>query len=527
MTDKTPTIVEDAITIANSPFTVNLKEDQGHPIGGFIIVNTGSACFTVQQSTTGDAFGDVITIEPGDVYKINSRTEQANTPFLDRILITRGTADSSFKVIGSPGEVDFRLNVTKRIADDVELPFLDSLGSAKMNINVGFTGTPERIHDGADRAEWTFSNLTGTGFVESVTTHAAQGISTVIDFSLLSGDTVTIDGVGITNTTLTEGVEWTASTDNETTATSLASAINGVTGVTATASGAIVTVIIVNGSDITTLTSSNATNLPTTAQSIDATGTVDGNEMQLLDTGTTDMTNFSTLTGRIFITSFTNVGATKNIQLRFRNGSTDVGNLINLSDFIDSTTLNTWQTFAIVKSQFGVDTETVDNAVVKVIDTAPGVPPDFFLDLIQIEQNGSPVTFTLFIPTGGTFSINRIQLTGQVSGVGGSGTLPFVSPNEFFFIPKLPIGMNFRITVDGVTVESGKFRNNFDFSAEVGEEINISWDGSSVAKLSQNFLFGNGLKLIESRGDSFEMIVNDNHSSMDELKFNATGDLSF
>ncbi len=412
-------------------------------------------------------------------------------------------------------------------ADDVELPFLDSQGSADMNVNVGFTGTPERIHDGADRTEWTFSNLTGTGFTESVTTHAAQGISTVVDFSLLAGDTIDIAGTAITTTTLTEGVDWTAATDNATTATSLASAINGVTGVSATASAAIVTVIIDNGADITTFTSSDGTNLPTTAQSIDATGTVDGDEMQLTDTATTDMTNFTTVTGRIFITSWTNVGATKNIQLRLRNGSTDVGNVVNLSDFVDSTSLNDWQTFAIVKSEFGIDTETVDNCVIKVIDTAPGVPPDFFLDLLQIEESGSPISFSLFIPPGGTFLVNRVFLSGIVSGVSGSGTLPFVSPDEFWFLPKLPIGLVLRITIDGVVTETGKLRNNFELTTIVGVEKNISWDGSSIAQISFDFLFGNGLKMIKSRGDAFEIIVNDNLSGMKEFRTNATGDLSF
>lgn len=109
MSDKSPTIFDEQdITAGNSPVTVNLAETQGHSIGGFIIVNTGPARFTVQESIDGDSFGDSNTLEPKDVYKINSRTEQANSPFLDRILVTRGTADSKFKIIGSAGEVDFK-----------------------------------------------------------------------------------------------------------------------------------------------------------------------------------------------------------------------------------------------------------------------------------------------------------------------------------------------------------------------------------------------------------------------------------
>ena len=63
----------------------------------------------------------------------------------------------------------------------------------------------------------------------------------VLDYASLTGNTVTvrIDG---TNNVLTEGAEWTAATDNDTTASSLATAIAALSGAGATASGAVVTV---------------------------------------------------------------------------------------------------------------------------------------------------------------------------------------------------------------------------------------------------------------------------------------------
>lgn len=88
---------------------------------------------------------------------------------------------------------------------------------------------------------------------------AATGIYTVIDYTALSGATVTVDGV-----VYTEGVEWTAATDNDTTATSLASAIDGGANVGAAAVGAVITVTAstpgLAGNSITTVTS-DAVNL--------------------------------------------------------------------------------------------------------------------------------------------------------------------------------------------------------------------------------------------------------------------------
>jgi predicted RecA/RadA family phage recombinase len=67
-------------------------------------------------------------------------------------------------------------------------------------------------------------------------------VATIVTYSSLAGKTVTVTVNGVA-TVLTEGVNWTASVNNNTTATSLASAIDGVTGVTATATNADVTVV--------------------------------------------------------------------------------------------------------------------------------------------------------------------------------------------------------------------------------------------------------------------------------------------
>lgn len=102
---------------------------------------------------------------------------------------------------------------------------------------------------------------------------AATGTYTVVDFSQLSGDNVVVDGV-----TLTEGVDWTAATDNNTTAASLANAIDtGVPSVSAVAVGAVVTVTADNegtlGNSITT-TTSDAVNLTVSGPTLS--GGVDG-----------------------------------------------------------------------------------------------------------------------------------------------------------------------------------------------------------------------------------------------------------
>lgn len=120
--------------------------------------------------------------------------------------------------------------------------------------------------------------ITGTGpWVLDVnnegTSVAATGIYTVVDYTQLAGETVTVGG-----TVLTEGVEWTAAVSNNDTATSLAAAIHALTTVNAAAVGAVVTVTAAvsgtTGNSIATLTS-DAVNLTVGAATL--LGGVDGN----------------------------------------------------------------------------------------------------------------------------------------------------------------------------------------------------------------------------------------------------------
>lgn len=97
---------------------------------------------------------------------------------------------------------------------------------------------------------------------EKVNASASTGTLTVVDYTQLSGVTVTISGLSITEVVVTEGSEWTAATSNTATATSLAAAIEAETGLTSSSAVAVVTV---NPSPstgiITSMVSSDDTNL--------------------------------------------------------------------------------------------------------------------------------------------------------------------------------------------------------------------------------------------------------------------------
>lgn len=445
--------------------------------------------------------------------------------------------------VGIADILDIRINPsTEEKQDDILVELQDlashntiiaffsnpTLGTSMELANPGFTGTPEMIHDGTDTTAWTGVNLGGVTF--NSTTHAKQGIVTVIQFGNLSGAIITIEGTNITNSVLTEGVEWTAVTSNDATATSIASAIDAVTGVSATATGAVVQVIADNTvveADITTLsTDAVSGDMTATARSVDATASIDGEGASFTAPTEIDFGDFSTLTMSTYIDDWSTQGGAKEINLSFRNNGVLVGNAVKLSAFIRIGDFNVWQSVIVAKTEFGIDTETVDEFRVEVEDVGAGDPPSIFLDLIQIEETGTPIVFGITPPPGFQFvvwMVGSISL-GPANGVTSIDNFP---SDRFFSIPQLANGLVTRITIDGVPFDGGVIRKNID----LGEVPNLDYTqvSTNIAQdsvwIKHKFDVLRGAVLKSSTGDKIEQIVNDDLTAFDEFRWTAIVDL--
>ncbi len=104
----------------------------------------------------------------------------------------------------------------------------------KLSIQLNYTNAEgQKSFDDGLKASGT---VTITSFAAAHLTKAT-GTVTVVDYTLLTGKTVTVR-----STVLTEGVEWVAAIDNDTTAASLELAIEAVTGIDSSATNAVITV---------------------------------------------------------------------------------------------------------------------------------------------------------------------------------------------------------------------------------------------------------------------------------------------
>lgn len=115
---------------------------------------------------------------------------------------------------------------------------LGALSGSDLTVDVSIIGERNRGTNHAEAIKATAEFTVVNKNLMSVAAIAATGTITIVDFSELSGKTVTVDGQ-----VLTEGAEFTAAVSNDSTATSLASAINGLENVNASAAANIITIV--------------------------------------------------------------------------------------------------------------------------------------------------------------------------------------------------------------------------------------------------------------------------------------------
>lgn len=425
--------------------------------------------------------------------------------------------------------------LNKGFLSDFLVEFIDDLGSNMLNVNAGFTGTPEEVYNGGDQTFWTPSNLTGTNFNLTYTGNAFDGAVTVLQFANITGQSITIQGTNITNTTITEGVDFNAVTDNNTTASNIVTAMDAIAGISATATNNIVRVLVDPNSDITSLTTTAAgADMTATAQALDGTATVNDDEALLAKpSGTISASNFVGLRLSIQIDSWTNPGDNKQVQIRIRNAGVDQGNSIDVSDYIN-TGSNDWQEFFIPIGDFGLTTESFNQVVVKTIDIGGGQAPNYRLDFMGFEESGGNKSFNTknlldslvgLFGVDLNFNLRQVSIAFQGDATSATSLDDMIDPNDFGFQTRLPIGFFQRITRDGIAGETELIRDNATLVALSGNIRSRTYNGSDNGSFSIQFDFNDGLLFRTALSDNFEVIINDDLSEHDMIRITATGDL--
>jgi len=193
---------------------------------------------------------------------------------------------------------------------------------------------------------------------------------------------------------------------------------------------------------------------------------------------TIDMNGFTTLTGKVDLDIYN--PNNNSIIIQFDLAGVDVGNSVDLNDFIDTGDF-TEQTFVIPKSNFDLTTQLIDGMTLTILRTG-GTKPTIKFDDIQWEQTGDVALFKATTPLGTRFHVTeiRIRFEDDVSAVLTDGSMPNIDPGALLGVSSLTNGIGFARIQNGKTLFAINLKNFGDFFATGSNAVNITGNAANT-----------------------------------------------
>jgi len=246
------------------------------------------------------------------------------------------------------------------------------------------------------------------------------------------------------------------------------------------------------------------------------------------DAGTIDMAGHTAITGKVDLDIYNPIN--NSILIQFGLAGVDVGNTVDLNDFIDTGDF-TEQSFAIPKADFGLDTQTVDDMDITMI-RAGGAKPTVKFDDFQIEQIGAPAVFELNVNKGDKFHIqelvfayaDNITSITTVAGATETVTNSFISFDAILGVSALTNGFVITRSKGGVTLFSATIRS-LGAHMSAGAKLDMPLSDGTNTFVVLRAIFDQPLILTGAPDDTLTITINDNMSPLVQFTASARGGL--
>lgn len=245
--------------------------------------------------------------------------------------------------------------------------------------------------------------------------------------------------------------------------------------------------------------------------------------------GTISANNFTTLTGAIFIEDWSTGGSRKEVELRLRNNGVNVGAFVGLSSFINIGIFNSWQSFSIPLSSFGLTTQDFDQLTVTNIDVGGGPAPNYYLDDLGLTPTGgtleSALEYTVEPPPGTRLILYQsgIKIVDAYAGTLADGTLPNIPYDGILGVGTLTNGLVGRRIVNGEVLFSNVSRNLIDLVLATSDTVQAFGDGTNTWVTIRSDFSTTPVILDSRNNDKLSMLVQDNLSGLIHFSWSYRG----
>jgi len=264
--------------------------------------------------------------------------------------------------------------------------------------------------------------------------------------------------------------------------------------------------------------------------SIDGSDANNNDVAQIAKGSDLDLTSYTSLTGWIYVTDW-GTGGTKEVNIYgWDVGVGQVGNTVDIGNYINTSNQNVWQKFTIPLADMGLVSSIIDAVRIQNVDIGPGVAPNWYMDTVQFEGygalGGEPERYILAPPKGDIWKINNlnffmVDIYDGVTGTEGVQKLEY----DKLIGQTLESGINYQkisaSTVVDVVSFSANIKNMTDLLTLPNMRIvNYSSDGTNTM-LNLITTFAEPFFLVGNFDDRLIITINDDLRSMIHLRASA------
>lgn len=269
----------------------------------------------------------------------------------------------------------------------------------------------------------------------------------------------------------------------------------------------------------------SVTQAHTGTNSIDGTATVNGSIARFDRASSINPSDYEFLSGWVYISAAATGGGTKSLNVQLYNSANAaIGASVDIYNYVDTTTLNTWLEFKIPMVAFGTNLgNDLDRLDLVIINTA-GQPFDFYLDDLQFTEVGGRA-YTIRADQGTHTNVYALELTFlDNTTVVGTNQL---NPLGFGFGSALAAGLLFRMQVGAVLTLEKSLKTNADILSFPGAELNFLAGNGTTAIMKATLPFRVPVELNHTIDDYLRITVRDDLSGLLDLKFAAATTLIY
>lgn len=260
---------------------------------------------------------------------------------------------------------------------------------------------------------------------------------------------------------------------------------------------------------------------PAGTKSIDATSTIGGDTARINKGSTFDMSTIENLTGWVYLTAWSTSG-TKGINIWFNDsGGSIVGNLVDISGYIDTGLIGSWQQFIIPKTIFGISGQSIQSIDIQTVDIGAGPPPDYYLDDLSMNDASTGFEYSIEPDVGSNLHLTRIKFVMRDAYNVTTSNQHGLDLAGFMGVGALTNGILAKTTRGGVIVGSGIIKGFSDWMGFPQFENLVSGGNGTNTWVTFELTFKDegGLTLRSDKSDVFSYVIRDDLSGL--LQFQA------